>query len=209
MIIISNTEVSGWEAAIRGMRNPLDSWDKSDAVYKHDQLSSVGLNNLDLMRRLALSGTDHGKFLRYLTVTCDIYAPFYWWKQFDTYKVGTVANSCSTMHRIHSKPFSIDDFSHEKMTGESLNLLKDTVNLLNYYRKCYNESHDKSDWWQLIQLLPSSYNQLRTVQMNYQNIHFMVESRKAHKLDEWHDFCDWAHELPHYNDIFKGESNEG
>lgn len=206
VIEIINDCVDGWRAAIRGMRNPMNSWDKSDSAFGEHGFK-LGEADIDLMRRLAHAGADHGKFARFITVTCDIYAPLYWWKQFDQYRIGVVTDSCSTMHKIHSRQFTLNDFSHEHMSKESLNHLKDTINLINHYRKQYNETHDKSDWWQMIQLLPSSYNQLRTVQMNYQNVHAMVEARKTHKLDEWHGFCDWAHRLPHFDYIYGGSDD--
>lgn len=220
MLKIENTETYGWEAAIRGMRNPKNSWDKSDSEWKYydgdcyngvlDGVFVIGKNDLDLMMRLRNAGTDHRKYLRMITVYCDITAPLYWWKEFDTYKVGTVANSCSTMHKIHAKEFTVDDFSHEHLSTEtydeegwvdttrsSENLLDFIVCHLNVYRELYNETKDKKYWWQMIQLLPSSYNQKRTVELNYEVLANMYKSRKNHKLDEWHTFCDWINTLPH------------
>ena len=234
MIKIEETETYGWEAAIRGMRNPMNSWDKSDSGYHNDPIYdktdprfihdnpifNVGPNDLDLMRRLCAAGSDHRKFMRMIVVYCDITAPLYWWKEFDTYKVGTVANSCSTMHKIHDKEFTIDDFSHEHLSteiyGESIeepdwidttrssdNLLDFIVCHLNIYRELYIETKDKKYWWQMIQLLPSSYNQKRTVMLNYEVLNNIYTSRRNHKLDEWHDFCDWIKTLPYSDFITK------
>ena len=229
MIKIENAEVFGWEAAIRGMRNPLESWEKSDSqwwcihagvvpidcetCYDHcDPLADIeyriGKNDLDLMKRLRNAGSDHGKFMRMITVYLDITAPLYWWKEFDTYKVGTVVNSCSTMHTIHKKKFELDDFSHEHMNKFSLNILKETIHQLEYCRRAYLESKDtdekKGYWWQLIQLLPSSYNQKRTVMLNYEVLRNIYHARKNHKLDEWHDFCDRVDGLP-YSKLITGK----
>lgn len=229
MIKITDTEVVGWEAAIRGMRNPLNSWDKSDSdwnfdciedpdnfyTYKTKDEYEVGPNDLGLMKRLRKAGTDHRKFMRMIVVYCDILAPLYWWKEFDTYKVGTVANSCSTMHCIHKYAFSHDDFSCEQLLDEpivdpdgrlvssqaSLNL---TIDILNAYRKKFIDTKDKKYWWQMIQLLPSSYNQKRTVMLNYEVLTNIYKSRKDHKLDEWHDFCAWIRDLP-YSELITGE----
>lgn len=215
MITITNTEVFGWEAAIRGMRNPMNSWDKSDSGYEWDSgIYHIGKNDLKLMRTLANAGSDHGKFLRMITVTMDVNAPLYWWKEADTYKVGTVANSCSTMHKIHAKEFTLDDFSHERLfNADSSNcfewyftVLETVISSLNAARHCFLETKSKLAWWQMIQLLPSSYNQLRTVQLNYQVLKNMYHSRKNHKLDEWHDFCDWIRSLPH-SELITGESD--
>ena len=224
MIKIEKTEVFGWEAAIRGMRNPLNSWDKSDCFWKikntdygsiYEPIEFViGENDLSLMKRLAKAGSDHGKFLRMINVTCDITSALYWWKEYDTYKVSTVANSCSTMHKIHDKEFTLDDFSHEHLlVPDKLGLI---IDWLNSYRQIYMEYEDgmtdvdgqpitkKDIWWQMIQLLPSSYNQKRTVQLNYQVLKNMYHARKNHKLDEWHDFCDWIESLP-YSELITGE----
>ena len=208
MIKIENTEVFGWEAAIRGMRNPMNSWDKSDsyAGYRDYNPSTekeifIGPNDLRLMQNLSRAGNDHGKFLRMINVTVDITAPLYWWKEFDTYKVGTVANSCSTMHKIHAKEFELDDFSHEHLTDIYECLLEKIIVQLNGAREDYIEHKDKHDWWQMIQLLPSSYNQKRTVQLNYQVLKAMYHARKNHKLDEWHDFCDWCESLPYFKEV--------
>lgn len=216
MIKIENTETYGWEAAIRGMRNPLNSWAKSDSYlgpeYLEDEntyvMPFIGSNDYDLMVRLRNAGTDHRKYMRMITVSCDITAPFYWWKEFDTYKVGTVANSCSTMHTIHKKKFELDDFSHEHMNKFSLNILKEAIVQLEYCRHAYLETEDKDEkkeyWWQLIQLLPNSYNQKRTVMLNYEVLANIYKSRKNHKLDEWHTFCDWIETLP-YSELITGE----
>lgn len=238
MITISNTEVVGWEHAIRGMRNPLNSWNKSDSQQKYEYVGSdpfsetecivaqkdyeIGPNDLDLMKRLRNAGTDHRKYMRMIVVYCDILAPLYWFKEFDTYKVGTVANSCSTMHKIHAKEFTLDDFSHEHMNVWSLDNLKKTIERLNRFRNMYlcggytydeNEQYvefkpkDKYIWWQMIQLLPSSYNQKRTVMLNYEVLANMYKSRRDHKLDEWHTLCDWIRELP-YSELITGEYDD-
>lgn len=203
MIDIEKVEVFGWESSIRGLRNPLNSWDKSDSKYV-DAYYLIGENDLDLMKRLVKAGTDHSKFMRMINVTFDITAPLYWWKEFDTYKVGTVANSCSTMHKIHAKEFALDDFSHEHLNPLSINILTNTIKHLNTERLIYIESKNKSDWWQMIQLLPSSYNQKRTVQLNYEVLANIYKSRKDHKLDEWREFCKWIETLP-YSEIITGD----
>ena len=218
MIEITKGETYGWETAIRGMRNPMNSWDKSDtAFYSYPEESvahKIGENDLDLMLRLIKGGTEHRKFLRMIVVTVDINAPLYWWKEFDTYKVGTVANSCSTMHKIHSKEFTLDDFSHEHLfdgidvvEGENDReyyenptlYLEQIINVINHYRTRYNDTKDKRYWWQMIQLLPSSYNQKRTVQLNYEVLLAQYRQRKGHKLDEWRKFCEWIESLPYMN----------
>lgn len=239
MLKIENTEVMGWEAAIRGMRNPMNSWDKSDSRFSlledcgdcthcnlrfdecHEQ--QIGTNDLDLMTRLRNAGTDHRKFMRMITVYLDITAPLYWWKEFDTYKVGTVANSCSTMHKIHEKEFTLDDFSCEHLYAEdeidgmyysttaeeeftSTDVLKVVIESLNNYRKMYLATKDKKEWWQMIQLLPSSYNQRRTVMLNYEVLANIYKSRRNHKLDEWHTFCDWIESLP-YSELIIGKTD--
>lgn len=209
MIKIENTEVYGWEAAIRGMRNPMNSWDKSDTIFDGDKWC-MGENDLKLMKSLSKAGNDHGKFLRMINVTVDITAPLYWWKEFDTYKVGTVANSCSTMHKIHSKEFTLSDFSYEHLidgvvgVDELYNPFKhfcNTVSCLNNCRQEYLKTNDKAYWWQMIQLLPSSYNQKRTVQLNYQVLKSMYFARRNHKLDEWHTLCEWMEGLPYFKEI--------
>lgn len=211
MLNIENIDIYGFEAAIRGMRNPKNSWDKSDSYVDLPYNDYVlGENDLKLAHTLAKAGNDHGKFLRMINVTCDITAPLYWWKEFDTYKVGTVANSCSTMHKIHDKEFTLDDFSCEHLifdrpvpakpfsAKESLEI---QISILNIYREMFIEYGDKEYWWQMIQLLPSSYNQKRTVQLNYAVLKNMYFARKDHKLDEWHTFCDWILGLPHFKEI--------
>ena len=203
MINIDRIDVWGFEHAIRGMRNPMNSWDKSDSefTYSPSEFMStgciVGENDLDLMRRLYKAGSEHRKYLRQIFVSLDITAPLYWWKEFDTYKVGTVANSCSTMHKIHAKEFELGDFSHEHLE-ESANLcLMCTIENLNWYRDKFLENKDKANWWQMIQLLPSSYNQKRTITMNYENIITIIKQRSGHKLDEWNNFIDTLKELPY------------
>lgn len=244
MLKIENTEVVGWEAAIRGMRNPKNSWEKSDSITctekmtmtneeiesecgkcpKHDNCDIydsdphfiAGPNDHTLMMQLRNAGTDHRKFMRMIIVYLDITAPLYWWKEFDTYKVGTVANSCSTMHKIADKEFTFDDFSHEKLinsacmeiqeqhiTWSPMQVLATTIACLNSYRDLYLKTGDKKYWWQMIQLLPSSYNQRRTVMLNYEVLANMYKSRRHHKLDEWHTFCDWVEGLP-YSELITG-----
>ena len=249
MLKIENNEVMGWEASIRGMRNPMNSWEKSDSRFsllddcgdcthcnlRFDECNEqqIGPNDLDLMTRLCNSGTDHRKFMRMITVYLDVTAPLYWWKEFDTYKVGTVANSCSTMHKIHSKEFTLEDFScehlmnltdyeeapcleddfpaFEEKDGESLfwtptDILVQIIGGLNFYRQRYLETKDKKYWWQMIQLLPSSYNQRRTVMLNYEVLANIYKSRRNHKLDEWHTFCEWIESLP-YSELIIGKEN--
>ena len=213
MIEITKTRVYGFDAAIRGMRNPLESWDKMDSfpyIQNGKAYEVVLSNDANLMRKLAAAGPDHGKFMRMINVSCDILAPLYWWKEYDTYKVGTVANSCSTMHKIQAHEFTLDMFSTEHLitysdiTEEELktfpvdpiSVLQLTLDHLNAARTLYLETGDKKYWWQMIQLLPTSYNQLRTVQVNYQVLKNMYQARCNHKLDEWHTFCDWAKSLP-------------
>lgn len=203
MLKIKNVETTGWEPAIRGMRNPMNSWDKSDSRW-HDIRFTIGKNDIDLMQRLAKAGTDHRKFMRMITVYVDILAPLYWWKEFDTYKVGTVANSCSTMHKIAAKEFTFDDFSHEHLTDllapnnatNPVNAMEHIIFCLNFYRDLYLTEKNKVYWWQMIQLLPSSYNQRRTVMLNYEVLANIYKSRRNHKLDEWHVLCDWIESLP-------------
>lgn len=219
MIKIENTDVYGWEAAIRGMRNPMNSWEKSDSEWTHfpewrmiaqtdSELSFViGKNDLKLMKSLSKAGNDHGKFLRMINVTVDITAPLYWWKEFDTYKVGTVANSCSTMHKIHTKEFTMDDFSHEHLTPWNETVLCNLIVELNASRDQYLRTKNKDDWWQMIQLLPSSYNQKRTVQLNYQVLKSMYFARRNHKLDEWHTLCEWMEGLPYFREVVIQDGN--
>ena len=223
MIKFENVEVLGWEAAIRGMRNPMNSWEKSDTFDCYDKCESgecprpttcdtklsvcIGENDMALMRKLVSAGTDHRKFMRMITVYVDITAPLYWWKEFDTYKVGTVANSCSTMHKIAAKEFTLEDFSCEHLETAWLTTLKETIKLLNWARDAYrlcNEGVKKEWWWQMIQLLPSSYNQKRTVMLNYEVLANIYKSRKNHKLDEWIEFCKWIENLP-YSELITGE----
>ena len=202
-----------WMAAIKGMRNPMNSWDKIDSKENTcndiscDNCSKIcsqielGKNDYDLMKRLTLAGTEHSKFLRMLPVMMDITAPLYWWKEFDTYKVGTVANSCSTMHKIADKEFTLDDFSVENLYEDVIDSpFREIIDCLNFFRGLYIQNNDKDDWWQMIQLLPSSYNQKRTVFLNYAVLANMYHQRKGHKLDEWHDFCDMIEKLP-YNEF--------
>lgn len=235
MLKIENVDVMGWEAAIRGMRNPMNSWDKSDSGFCDvigDNFGNiitpanyrVGQKDYDLMKRLRNAGTDHRKFMRMITVYVDITAPLYWWKEFDTYKVGTVANSCSTMHKIADREFTLEDFSREHLYAEddisgmyysqtaeeeftSTDVLKVIIEALNNYRTMFLETKDKSYWWQMIQLLPSSYNQRRTVMLNYEVLANMYKSRKNHKLDEWHILCEWTKGLP-YSELITGIFDE-
>jgi hypothetical protein len=192
MIKLENTVVYGWEAAIRGMRNPMNSWDKSDSKG-----NVIGENDLELMKKLVKAGSDHSKFMRMINVSIDIVAPLYWWAEYDTYKVGTVRNSCSKMHKIHDKTFTLEDFSTEQLNTISENMIKNIIDVLNVNRDLFIETRDKFYWWQMIQLLPSSYNQRSTVQLNYAVLRNMYHSRKAHKLDEWRAFCKWIEELPY------------
>ena len=231
MIKIENVEVAGWEHAIRGMRNPKNSHQKSDSYTCYSTGGchcedenyingvchgvTLGKNDHDLMMRLRNAGTDHRKFMRMITVYADVIAPLYWWKEFDTYKVGTVANSCSTMHMIHAKEFTLDDFSYEHLLDEPfpvtdeyvetyLDCMTDVIKALNCARRMFLETKDKKYWWQMIQLLPSSYNQRRTVQLNYEVLANIYKSRKDHKLDCWRDFCSWIETLP-YSELITNE----
>ena len=234
MITFQHTEVVGWKAAIRGMRNPLESWEKSDCYRSRGMLINedryeapgfyIGPNDLNLMKKLCTAGTDHRKFMRMIMVYVDITAPLYWWKEFDTYKIGTVANSCSTMHCIHKKEFTLDDFSHEHLAATAHNELSVIIRKLNLFRQLYvdwdsvndngknailavlphGQKPEKKDvWWQMIQLLPTSYNQKRTVMLNYEVLANIYKSRKDHKLTEWHEFCDWIKTLP-YSELIVG-----
>lgn len=237
MIKLEKTDVYGWEASIRGMRNPLNSWDRSDSYnckdddcafcpYSRDCKAIepvdffIGENDHDLMMRLAKGGSTHAKYKRMIIVTVDITGPLYWLKEADTYKVGTVANSCSTMHKIHAKEFELSDFSMEHLDDlevcstynnptyfTSMDILKSTIDVLNYHRARYLETKDKHYWWQMIQLLPSTYNQKRTFLFNYEVLTAMYHDRKNHKLDEWHTFCDWVRSLP-YSELITGETKE-
>lgn len=208
MITIEKGEISGVKAAVRGMRNPMNSWDLSDSVfYEYTGPDSknyiLGEKDLDLMKKLIKAGPDHRKFLRMMNITFDVTAPLYWWKEFDTYKVGTVANSCSTMHKIHAKEFTIDDFSTEHLNARSLHMLDGLIQHLNVHRDEFNTLKSKDDWWQMIQLLPSSYNQKRTISTNYEVLLHIYLSRLGHKLDEWSIFCQWIEELPYFKDILE------
>ena len=201
MIKITNTSVMNFDNAIRGARNPMNSWAKGDSRYEGDTFI-FGPNDLDLAKRLCRAGRDHRKFIRQIFVSVDIHAPLYWWKEFDTYKVGTVANSTSTMHKIHSKPFDVEDFSHDHLTPDGLSVLRQLVDSLEDFRRLYLETKDKQYWYTLIQLLPSSYNQLRTCTMNYENIRQIYFARKEHKLEEWRNLCGWMEELPYFKELF-------
>ena len=224
MIRIENIDVWGWKHAIRGMRNPLNSWEKSDSVFcdpsgcdwcdeccdtkfKYPDLDyCIGPNDLGLMRKLFAAGTEHRKYMTQIFVSLDVIAPLYWWKEADTYKVGTVANSCSTMHKVHAKEFVLDDFSHEHLLeDEAIEFMKHLVDGLNFYRKKFLETKDKVYWWQMIQLLPSSYNQRRTLTMNYEVAATIIRQREGHKLDEWNQFVKVLKGLPYMAEIMGGE----
>ena len=211
MIKIENIDAYGWEAAIRGARNPMNSWDRMDSCYNNGEFE-IGENDYKLLKNLTIAGPEHRKWNRMITVTMDITAPLYWWKEYDTYKVGTVGNSCSTMHKIHAKEFTFDDFSHEHLIKGGLLHLRDTIDLLNQARDVFNnfdyfepklkeaygfEVTKKDVWWQMIQLLPASYNQKRTVHLNYEVLGTIYHQRRHHKLDEWHVFCDTIKTLPY------------
>ena len=196
MIKIENVDVYGFEAAIRGARNPKNSWDRMDSCYNNGEFE-IGENDYKLLKNLTIAGPEHRKWNRMVTVTMDITAPLYWWKEYDTYKVGTVANSCSTMHKIQAKEFTVDDFSYEHLLEPSYKCLCETIVLLNDARDIFNETKDKKYWWQMIQLLPTSYNQKRTVHLNYEVLGTMYHQRRHHKLDEWHVFCDTIKTLPY------------
>ena len=220
MIKITNAEVFGWDAAIRGMRNPMNSWDKSDSKHWHETIAGhvvvckvVGMNDRALMKKLVKAGSDHAKFMRMINVTADITAPLYWWKEWDTYKIGTVANSCSTMHKIADKEFTLDDFSYEHLTPAAIATIRTVIERLNFARKEFLKGRKGSEfgmpsakeyWWDMIQLLPSSYNQLRTVQLRS-----MYHARRDHKLDEWRDFCSWVESLPYDELITLGGNDNG
>ena len=196
MIKIENIDVYGWDAAIRGARNPMNSWNKLDSYYEFGRFQ-IGEDDYDLLRRLTIAGPEHRKWNRMVTVTMDITAPLYWWKEYDTYKVGTVANSCSTMHKIQAKEFALDDFSNEHLVKGYEGALKVTINALNEARKRFNETKDKVYWWQMIQLLPTSYNQKRTVHLNYEVLGTIYHQRRHHKLNEWVEFCNTIKTLPY------------
>ena len=200
MIKFETNDVWGFEWAFKGMRNPMNSWDKSDSNWLFQE---IGENDLILAMKLINAGSEHRKFLRQIYVSVDITAPLYWWKEFDTYKIGTVANSCSTMHKIHTKEFTLEDFSCEHLSPPAISNLKSTIKCMNDYREEFLKDSEKHNWWQIIQLLPSSYNQTRTVTMTYENIYTMRQQRKGHKLDEWRiDFFNWSDELPHLKELF-------
>lgn len=202
MIKIEKAVVMNLEGAIRGARNPLNSWDKSDSFYDADGNYVLGENDLGLAKRLCKAGSDHRKFIRQILVSVDITAPLYWWKEFDTYKVATVANSTSTMHKIHSKPFETDDFSHDHLTKEGEDALNKFIDFLEECRLKFVADKNKDEWYTIIQLLPEGYNQKRTVTMNYENLLNMYYARKNHKLSEWHTYCDWILSLPYTKDLF-------
>lgn len=216
MLKVERVETLGWEAAIRGMRNPKNSWDKTDSTFGCGEDScplegvELGANDLKLATTLADAGQVHGKFLRMIVVTMDITAPLYWWKEYDTYKVGTVANSCSTMHKIHAKPFDRSDFSHDHLTPYNFDWLDSTIERLNHERDKFNvsEGKDKEAWWQMIQMLPSSYNQKRTVMLNYAVCKNIYEYRHNHKLDEWHVLCDAIAKLPYAKELIIGDTTK-
>lgn len=212
MIKIENIDVTGWEASIRGMRNPMNSWDKSDSkfidIFEDDDFNTyyqrsaeIGPNDLDLMHRLYLGGPEHRKYLRMLHISMDITAPLYWWKEYDTYKVGTTADSCSTMHKIHSRDLTLEDFSTDHMTGASLETMVHLLRTINIYRSHYINTKDKTYWWQMIQLLPTSYNQRRTVDFSYETAVTIIRQRTGHKLDEWRELVSVLMDLPYMREI--------
>jgi len=201
MIKLSNYNVYNFENALRGARNPMNSWDKTDSRYDDAGNYILGENDLDLALRLCRSGSDHRKFIRQILLCTDITAPLYWWKEFDTYKVGTTANSTSTMHKIHAKPFELEDFSHDHLDAEGLEMLSDFIQKLEQIRIKYNETKDKAEWYKIIQLLPTSYNQLRTCTMTYENLVNMYFARRAHKLEEWRTYCGWVESLPYAKEL--------
>ena len=201
MIRLERTSVMNIENAVRGARNPMNSWHRMDSHYDENGNYILGPNDLDLAVRLRKAGSDHRKFLRQIFVSVDITAPLYWWKEYDTYKVSTVANSTSTMHKIHSKPFSMDDFSTDHLTADSLAFMETVVERLEQVRLKYMETKSREDWYDLIQLLPSSYNQMRTCSFNYETLVNIYYARKNHKLAEWHEFCDWIETLPYEKEL--------
>lgn len=209
MLKVTNVSVMNLENAMRGARNPLNSWARSDSYYNENHEYILGENDLSLAKRLCKAGSDHRKFIRQIMVSIDITAPLYWWKEYDTYKVGTVANSTSTMHKIHSKPFELDDFSCDHMTEDTLKFMKTVVDQLEIIRNRYMEDKDKKHWYDMIQLLPTSYNQMRTCTLNYETLTNIYFARKHHKLDEWHTFCDFIETLPYAKElILKVEETE-
>ena len=202
MITLERTSVMNMENAVRGARNPMNSWNRMDSYYDDNGRFVLGPNDLDLAKRLARAGSDHRKYLRQIFVTVDITAPLYWWKEFDTYKVGTVANSCSTMHKIHTKPFGREDFSCDRLDEGGLAALDALIAYLEAERQKFCENKEnRQPWHNMIQLLPSSFNQMRTVTMNYENLVNMYYARKNHKLAEWHTLCDWIKSLPYAEDL--------
>ncbi len=205
MIRLERTSVMNFENAIRGARNPMNSWSRMDSYYTQQGNFVLGEQDLDLAKRLAKAGSDHRKFLRQIFVSVDITAPLYWWKEYDTYKVATVANSTSTMHKISSKPFELQDFSCDHMSENTLLQMRQIVAYLESLRLAYLKTKDKQVWYDMIQLLPSSYHQMRTCSMNYENLIQMYHARKNHKLQEWHTFCDWVKSLPYAADLVIGE----
>ena len=205
MIKLERSDVMNIENAIRGARNPMNSWHRMDSEYDEEGAYILGDNDLDLGQRLCRAGSDHRKFLRQIFVSVDITAPLYWWKEYDTYKVGTTANSTSTMHRIHTKCFEVDDFSHDRMDEASLKVLNVVVEQLEDLRAKFNETKDKTYWYSIIQLLPSSYNQMRTCSMTYETLRNMYHARKNHKLVEWHGFCEWVETLPYAKEFIIGK----
>lgn len=205
MLTLKNTSVMNSENAIRGARNPMNSWGRMDSHTEPDGSFVFGPNDLDLAMRLAKAGSDHRKYLRMVFVSVDVTAPLYWWKEYDTYKVATVANSTSTMHKIHSKPFSMDDFSCDHMTDGTKKFMETVVAELENIRLRFKETKSKDDWYDMIQLLPSSYNQMRTCTFNYETLINIYRARKNHKLAEWHTFCDWIETLPYAEQLITFE----
>jgi hypothetical protein len=209
MIKCERTSVMNFDNAMRGARNPLNSWARYDSSFDEDGNFVFGENDLSLAKRLAYAGTDHRKFVRMIFVSVDVTAPMYWWKEYDTYKVGTVANSTSTMHKITSKPFELSDFSTDHMNEEGIKAIEEVIRVLEDLRLQYLETKDKTIWYTIIQLLPSSYNQMRTCTLNYENLANIYYARRNHKLQEWHTYCDWILELPYFKDLFiQGEDEE-
>ena len=210
MIRLENTSVMNFENAIRGARNPMNSWDKLDSSFDANGNFVFGPNDLSLGRKLCKAGSDHRKFVRQIFISVDITAPIYWWKEFDTYKVGTVANSTSTMHKIHSKPFEVSDFSTDKMVDSAKDCMQEILKVLENLRQEFisDKASNKDAWYSIIQLLPESYNQKRTVTLNYENAISMYYSRRNHKLSEWHVFCDWILDLPYFKELFSLDENE-